>query len=262
MTIFVYCQILLLNSVIYSVTFSVIISVTFSVIISVIRILNLLYYDPVSRQPVHAFQQVFAQPPCRLMLLQRQTSALHAAPEAMHRQVKLRVVPLHRFHESFHHYSRFQFLPYFPFQRLLSALPGLHLPPGKLPAILHVAISPLCGEDPSLVVMYDGRYYLYPFHLFIHRSYKVIISIPFLSCRPVSIVVMLPLLFLRISATKYSVPFVYQQKHNRHYMHQKHIPPWSNAQQYTHDKDIHNQINQTTYPISSFSLIVSIPPQR
>ena len=98
------------------------------------------------------------------VLFQRQAATLDVTPVAMHLQVKLRIIPLHRLHQTLHNDTRFELFLDFSFKRLLRRFPWFHLSPWKLPAILEVPISPLRREDTSFVIMYDCCYNFYLFH--------------------------------------------------------------------------------------------------
>lgn len=83
----------------------------------------------------------------------------------MHLQMKGRIIIFYGLHQTFYDDLRFQFLPDLTPQRLLWTLPRLHFTPRELPAILIIAIPSLCGEDTTLIIMYDGCYDFYLFHM-------------------------------------------------------------------------------------------------
>ena len=83
----------------------------------------------------------------------------------MHLQKKLRILPLYGFNQSLHDNPRFQFLPNFTLQRILRRLPRFHFTPWELPTILKIPIPSLRGEDTTLIIVYNGCYYFYLFHL-------------------------------------------------------------------------------------------------
>ena len=78
--------------------------------------------------------------------------------------MKFGIVPLKSLHQSFHHNPRFQLFPNFTLQSLFWCLSNLHLSARELPTILPLAISPLSGEDATLVIMYDCCYDFYLLH--------------------------------------------------------------------------------------------------
>ena len=76
----------------------------------------------------------------------------------MHAQVKLRIVMLHGTHLALHTDVHVQLLAYLAPDGLLLRLARFHLPSGKLPQPLVLAIPALRGQDSSVLVD-NGRYY-------------------------------------------------------------------------------------------------------
>ena len=118
----------------------------------------------VGRQPSYTFQLINSQPPCRLMLFKRQATTLYITPVAMHCQMKLGIVPLHRRQWSLYNYARLKLLPNLPFQGLFPTLSHLNLTTRELPIILPLTISPLRSEDTTPCIMDYGCNYLYLIH--------------------------------------------------------------------------------------------------
>ena len=83
----------------------------------------------------------------------------------MHCQMKGRVIILHRTKKPVHADFRRQFLANLPHQCFLWRFASLNLSAGKLSPVFPLTISSLSGEDAALVIMYDGCYYFYLFHV-------------------------------------------------------------------------------------------------
>ena len=98
------------------------------------------------------------------MLFQHQLSRPDHAEEAIHGQMELRIIILHSLQEIFHFDLNIQLFLNLPHKRFLRRLPRLDLPARKFPAVLELAISPLCRKD--FILMYNNRrHYLHCLHV-------------------------------------------------------------------------------------------------
>ena len=106
-----------------------------------------------------------AKPPGRLRLIEDQVSPHDAAPEALHREVKRRVIILDRVDQLLNSDLRVELFQNLPPQRLLRGLARLDLPAGELPAALEVSVAAGGREDFSVPVDDGGDdFYCFHFH--------------------------------------------------------------------------------------------------
>ena len=138
-------------------------------------LLYFIYNFFVRWQPLHAAQLVPREPSCRLVFVQRQTATFNMTPIAMHRQVKFRVIILHRTKELIHANVRRQFLANLTLQSLLRRFPSLHFATRKLPPVLPFTIPPLRGED--LILLANNCCY----HFYLLRIIAATTSICFIT---------------------------------------------------------------------------------
>ena len=96
------------------------------------------------------------EPAGGLVFEEGERAALHRAEEAVHREVKLGVVPLDSVQQFAHGDAGIQFLPDFAAEGLLGGLAGFDLAAGELPPVLPIAGPALGGEDAVLGVVDDG----------------------------------------------------------------------------------------------------------
>ncbi len=121
-------------------------------------------HGSVRRQPSDAVQMLRVKPACGGVLPEHRFSLRDPAPEAVHAQTEGRIV-IYRFGQELHRLDPdVQFLPDLTDQGLLRRLPGLHLAPGKLPAIFEITVPALGGKE-LVVPDYDGCYYMDGLHM-------------------------------------------------------------------------------------------------
>src|SRR5699024_8205547 len=106
------------------------------------------FYQPfIRRQPVHTVQCLHCQPLGGFMLFQHQFSSLYSTEEAVHGQMKCRIIIFHRFQEIFYFNINIQLFFYLTDQRFLWRLTWLDLSARKFPAVFKFSISTLCRKN-------------------------------------------------------------------------------------------------------------------
>ena len=99
----------------------------------------------IRRQPFHTPQRLLCQPLRCLVLLQHQISRLHCTNEAIHRQMKLRIIILHGVQKFFHLDLRIQFFPDLSLDCFSGCFPFFNLTSRKFPTRRNTIFCILCA---------------------------------------------------------------------------------------------------------------------
>ena len=137
---------------------------------------QLLYDFLIGGEPIDGIELVFAEPTGCFMFFQREQATLDVAPEAMHFEVKLGIIPLYCLDEVLDNNSGFELFPNLALEGFFGGFAWLHLAAWKLPAVFIIAIASLGGEDSTLGVVYDCCYYFDLFAKnFYHHGTKIVV---------------------------------------------------------------------------------------
>ena len=98
-------------------------------------LLDRVHDQYVRRQPADLPKLCERQPLCRLMFQKSDMAFFQAAPEAVHRQMKRRIIILHGCQIPVHGDVRFQFFPDLADKCFFRRLRLLYLSAGKFPAV-------------------------------------------------------------------------------------------------------------------------------
>ena len=120
---------------------------------------ELIHKPLIRRKPSDGVQGFGSEPGGGFVFIQMKRVRKERAQEAVHGQMKIRIVPLDGFQQVANLDFRIQFFLDFTHKSLLRALPALDLSAGELPPALPLAITALSGEDLSVPDDYCSCYF-------------------------------------------------------------------------------------------------------
>ncbi len=115
----------------------------------------------ICREPGNTVQRGGTQPAGVCVLVQLQLSARNAAQEALHAQVKGRVIPLHRVQQIPHQHLQPQFLCNFAHHGCLRGFARLNLAAGELPAAAVLTLRAFHRQHLPRLIQNEGCHHLH-----------------------------------------------------------------------------------------------------
>ena len=122
----------------------------------------------ICRKPGDTVQRCSIQPAGFSVLVQLQLPARNAALEALHAQVKSRVIPLHRVQQIPHLHLQPQLLRNFTHHSGLRGFPRLNLTARELPAAAVLALRAFYSQHLPRLIQDEGSHHFHDSRLRIH----------------------------------------------------------------------------------------------